>query len=191
MTQQADPLDRLFNEIEAVGKKVDEAHARYEHVEDRVEKLERTVEGHARELGEVHEALGKCARAATDAAGAAARSANIALDAQKRAGDVIDDATKLVKSAMQIHNASISASVSATVKKEVGPLAEDVKKLKEGYEQIPAALNEVSKSVKGAVGDRRLRALIVLAILVGAGVGGFFAGRDTMRAQPTLIGGPK
>lgn len=115
----------------------------------------------------------------TQVSAAAAHAANIGLDAMKRAAETEDNATKIIKSALTIHNASIAATVDATVKAIVKPLADDVTNLKAGEEQRDVALADIQSTlakVAKAIGSPRLRRALLAAAVVGALIGGAVAG---------------
>jgi len=107
----------------------------------------------------------KQAQFMTQIAGSAANAADIGLKAMARASDAEDNAAKIVQSAMTIHNASIGATVDATIKSA----------LRERDEVLADIRTSLGIVVK-ALGHPHLRKALIIAALLGAAVGGGVAG---------------
>jgi hypothetical protein len=188
---------------DAVGEAVAPLVGRVERLEGKVDRLDGDVLAVREDVAEIRErtkALAdadvKFADQITKVSSAAAHAAEIGLKAMTRASENEDATTKIVQSAMTIHNASIAATVEATVAKIAGPIASEVAALKTNdvaqnetlreQNATLAAQNETLADIKKMVGKvlqpfvhPLTRRVIIAAAIIGALVGGAVAGYVT------------
>lgn len=185
---------------EAVGEAVHPLARRVESIEIKVDKA-------ATDLHEIREQVRTLLAAdlafsekLRKIAGAVADAADIGLKAMRRASDAEDNTSKIVQSALTIHNASIAASVEATVTKVIKPLDEKIEATEKRQESVSkaqtetlAAQNETLADIKKvlgtvakALGHPHLRKAIIIAAVLGALVGGAVAGYSGVAGKDAI-----
>lgn len=140
---------------EKLDRKIAEDNARFEAGQEhfrrhdaRLDKHDSVLEDHEFRLHALERKGLEFAENLTKVAGAAANAADIGLQAQRRAGEAMDDASKLVKSAMAMH----SASVAAAVETAMGPLSRQVE------DQARAQKGAIADAVKEAFSEAAVEA---------------------------------
>lgn len=177
-----DAIEPLARRVESIDTKVDKTASEVHEVREQVRTLAAADVKFAEQMGTL--------------SGATARNADMVTKALQRANDVEDTATKIVQSALTIHNASIAASVEATVTKAVEPLAAKFAHLEasdEKHEKTLEAQNQTLADIKTAVGTiakalghPHLRKAIIVAALVGAAIGGGVAGYTAVTGKDAV-----
>jgi hypothetical protein len=179
-----DATDKLLAAIQGLDKKFDDKaaadEARFSHIEAELDNVIARDRARDTQFATFADSLNKCASAAANAA-------DIGLKAQRSANEVRDEATKIVHSALQIHNASIASSVEIAVKAAVAPLARQVGEHAAAFKRQDGELavqTELLKRIETAtIGNPKLRKAVFVLACVGALVGGAVAGYMAARGE--------
>ena len=192
-----DATDKLLAAIDGVDRKLDEKNkadtARFAAHEvelrehgDRLTAHDAKFKDHDDELKTHAAMLRDQASLLTTIGHSAARAVDQALDAKRVAGQSVDEATKIVESAIRMHSASIATTVQSAVKSEIAPLVTDLGKVKESdaakaeaiveLKTSMDALTSMMKGVVKALGHPKLRWLLIVCAALGALAGGAAAG---------------
>lgn len=193
----SDPTDRLLTAIENIDKKFDEKSKADNERFARLEADGAALRGAFLDLQGQLDTHGKLiashATTMTEMAAASARAASIALEAKQDANRAVDESTKIVKSAIEIHGLSIATTVDAAVQKGMKPLVEQIVELKANDAELKtndadqkqtladqnteiAEMKGMLKTVVKALGNPALRKVLIASAVIGALVGGAVAG---------------
>ncbi len=148
-------------------------NARFNAVELKLADVASLGESNAKHIGELNGSLLRVASGA-------AKAVDLALEAKTQAAGARDEATKIVESALLIHGASIAASVNDVVKRAVEPILVEVTGLKDNdvsqNKQFASIVQMLSKFLRWQ-DHWALKVGVVLAMLIGATVAGYFGAR--------------
>lgn len=179
---------------EKIGQRLDEHDARFQRVEADTAVLRGNVVELQEWRNESAKQMSSQAQAMTSMAQAITNATNVALDAKASASTSVDEARKIVESAIKIHGVSMAGMVEASVTKSVRPLADKVDLIeKNDAEQnktlatMQATLEGIAGSIGKAISNRWIRVAIVVGVLIGGVIAGYFGGRGTSGAVHELL----
>lgn len=186
--------------------------------EERFKRLEADTAAHRgaivdlrEQLNENTKLLQQQAQTTSNLAASTAHATSLALEAKQSASGSLDEARKVVESAIKIHGVSMTAAIDATVTKAVKPIADEVTSLKKNDEsqnetlkkqdEKLAAIAKDASATKDVVvelaNDARkvlrhpvLRRVLLVAAIVGATIGGAAAGYVGARAEHSVTKTP-
>lgn len=212
MNDAIDPTDKLLAAIERVETEIRETReesrqrdekiaARLDEHDARFTRLEAETATHRGVLTDLQTwrdahvgIVSQNSNTVAQLSAAVAHATNVALEAKQSASASVDEARKIVESAIKIHGVSMAGMVEASVTKSVRPLADKVDLIeKNDAEQnktlasMQATLEGIAGSIGKALSDRRLRVAIVVGVLIGGVIAGYFGGRGTSGAVHELL----
>lgn len=174
---------KLYDLVENIDRKLDANHR--EHG-SRLDGHDAKLREHDEQFRTHSSLLRDHAGMLTSIGGSTARAIDIALEAKRDASRSVDEATKIVESAIRMHSASIASTVQGAVKSEIAPIVVDLGKVKESDEAKAVAITDLKtsmdalttmmKSVVKALGHPKLRWLLIVCAAIGALAGGAAAG---------------
>lgn len=178
--------------VENIDRKLDEhAQLHQQHVE-RLDGHDTQLSEHGHHLRTHDTQLSEQASLLVKIGQAAAAAVDHALEAKRAAGQSVDEATKIVESAIRMHSASIATTVQAAVKAEIAPIVADMVMVKASDQSqttditsIKTDVGIIKTAVAGiakALGHPYLRLLIVLCIALGTIGGAAYAAYAAQQA---------
>lgn len=192
-----DATDKVLDAIDGLDKKIDRHNQandeRFVRIEEELKEHRDELGSHGTELKEHREQLTshntllrEQAQAVTTVAGTAARAVEHALAAKQDAGRSVDEATKIVESAIRMHSASIASTVTVAVNAAVNPLVAEVDTLRTNTKLQDKTLADqgvkldailtIAKSTASILGHKKLRVFLLVCAGLGAIGGGAMAG---------------
>lgn len=193
---ESDATDKVLDIVESIDRKLDEKsrsdEARFMAAEALIRDHENRLDGHEEKLTDHDERLRSHdillrdqAQLLTSLGHSTARAVDTALDAKRIASQSVDEATKIVESAIKMHSASIALTVQSAVKAELAPLTSKVETIERSDEAQTTAIEEQTKSIAKmttmltgvvkSLGHPKLRILLLLCACIGAVAGGAYS----------------